>query len=215
MSKPNFAIGIPTLNRYDLLYASLYLYALDFKGVDINIIDNGNQHIGNSVFPQVAQIKIHEHPENLGVATSWNKLCDLIFAEHDYAVILNDDIYLGYPTEIIEKAIENSPNKLFIRSKCSWSMFIINKRLFDTVGRFDEVFYPAYYEDSDYIRRMTLKGITQEIDETLNPDVYRQSQTYEFNPKLVNDAMMDNRMRYIQKWGNVPLLETFSTPYNE
>ena len=80
---------------------------------------------------------------------------------------------------------------------------------------FDEIFHPAYYEDSDYLYRMKLLGIKQDIDSTLNPEIFRASQTFEKNPKLVNEAMKNNRLRYIEKWGNSPLLEIFTTPYNE
>jgi len=39
--------------------------------------------------------------------------------------------------------------------------------------------------------------------------------TQEKNPELVNNSMHINRLRYIEKWGNSPLLETFLTPYNK
>ena len=37
-----FAIGIPTLNRYDLLKPCLMLYERDFPNIDIFVLDNGN-----------------------------------------------------------------------------------------------------------------------------------------------------------------------------
>ena len=40
-----FSIGIPTLNRADLLIPSIEKYIEDFPGVDIHIIDNGNQNL--------------------------------------------------------------------------------------------------------------------------------------------------------------------------
>ena len=43
-----FAIGIPTLNRADLLQASLDKYAIDFSDVEIFVIDNGNQELYSS-----------------------------------------------------------------------------------------------------------------------------------------------------------------------
>jgi GT2 family glycosyltransferase len=83
------------------------------------------------------------------------------------------------------------------------------------VGDFDEIFYPAYYEDSDYLYRMKIKGKRQEVEEKLNPEVIRISMTQEKSPEFVNASMQANRLRYIEKWGNSPLLETFLTPYNK
>jgi GT2 family glycosyltransferase len=93
-------------------------------------------------------------------------------------------------------------------------MFIISKEMYQTIGKFDEIFYPAYYEDSDYIYRMNLAGIRQIIDSSLNPVEYRISSTYEKAPDLVNEAMQTNRERYIKKWGGLPLLETYTMPYD-
>ena len=159
-----FEIGIPTLNRYDLLRPSLERYKVDFPDVPRHIIDNGNQSIPDAI----------TMPNNLGVAASWNLICDITFENSDYAVILNDDIYLGYGTDTILKAIEScGSDEVFLRSENSWSMFIISKAMFSRIGRFDEDFYPAYYEDSDYIYRMNLAGITQTIDKSLNAEIFQ------------------------------------------
>jgi GT2 family glycosyltransferase len=87
--------------------------------------------------------------------------------------------------------------------------------MYDYIGDFDETFYPAYYEDSDYLYRMKLKGIRQDVEAELNPQTARISMTQERDPELVNASMQENRLRYIEKWGNSPLLETFLTPYNK
>jgi hypothetical protein len=58
-------------------------------------------------------------------------------------------------------------------------------------------------------------GLRHEIDYSLNPLVVLQSQTYHKAPELVNKSMKENRLRYIEKWGNSPLLEIFKTPYNK
>ena len=42
----SFAIGIPTLNRSDLLLPTLIKYVTeDFKDIEIHIIDNGKQDL--------------------------------------------------------------------------------------------------------------------------------------------------------------------------
>jgi GT2 family glycosyltransferase len=153
----NFAIGIPTYNRMDLLLPSVIKYiTTDFPEVNIHIIDNGNQHI--KFLETMPNIKVYEEKENIGVAASWNKLCKKIYEKHDFALIVNDDVYLGYNTKVVEKAMAECQSG-FSQSNASWSVFLMHKEFYDFVGDFDEIFYPAYYEDSDYLYRMKLLGI--------------------------------------------------------
>ena len=209
----SFAIGIPTLNRSDLLLPSLVKYVTeDFKDIEIHIIDNGKQDL--SFLNILPNVFLYEEDKNIGVAASWNKLCKIIYEKHDYALILNDDVYLGYGIDTINNVIEKYPYSL-IQSFVSWSVIIISKYMYDHIGEFDEIFYPAYYEDSDYLYRMKLKGIRQDVEAELNPQIVRISMTQERDPELVNASMQENRLRYIEKWGNSPLLETFLTPYNK
>jgi len=200
-----FGIGIPTLNRGDLLIPSLQKYLIDFKGIDIHVVDNGKQGIRENVH-------IYEPQVNLGVAASWNYLCKKIFETHDYALLINDDVYLGYGTQKVEEIIQKYPNSL-VQSHISWSVVLISKSLYKYVGDFDERFYPAYYEDSDYLYRMKLLGIRHHADIELNPETIRISMTYEKAPDFVNNSMKINRERYIEKWGGVPLLETNEFPF--
>jgi GT2 family glycosyltransferase len=208
----NFAIGIPTYNRMDLLLPSVIKYiTTDFPEVNIHIIDNGNQHI--KFLETMPNVKVYEQIENIGVAASWNKLCKKIYEKHDFALIVNDDVYLGYNTKVVEKAMAECQSG-FSQSNASWSVFLMHKEFYDFVGDFDEIFYPAYYEDSDYLYRMKLLGIKQDIDSFLDPKEVNISMTYERAPDMVNQAMKDNKQRYIEKWGNLPLLENYIKPYN-
>jgi hypothetical protein len=43
----SFAIGIPTLNRADLLSQALIKYIYDFPEISIYVLDNGNQELPN------------------------------------------------------------------------------------------------------------------------------------------------------------------------
>jgi GT2 family glycosyltransferase len=209
----SFAIGIPTLNRADLLLPTFAKYVTeDFKNIEIHIIDNGKQDLSFlNVFPNVI---VYEQDHNIGVAASWNKLCKIIFEKHNHALILNDDVYLGYNTDTINSVIAKYEYSL-VQSYVSWSVILMSKYMYDYIGDFDETFYPAYYEDSDYLYRMKLKGIRQDVEAELNPQTVRISMTQERDPELVNASMEANRLRYIEKWGNSPLLETFLTPYNK
>jgi GT2 family glycosyltransferase len=206
-----FGIGIPTLNRYDLLLPALHFYALnDFPQTEIHIIDNGDQGIENKYGDKV---KIYnKKEENLSVAGSWNRLCQNIFANSEYALILNDDIYLGRKQYEIEILLNQHRHDFYL-SMCEWSVFIIPRKTYIKIGMFDEEFSPAYYEDNDYEYRMKLAGIRPFKIPFLNPVVYKNSQTMEKNPALLNYSKM-NKSRYESKWGGLPNQEKYKSPYN-
>jgi GT2 family glycosyltransferase len=206
-----FSIGIPTLNRADLLVPSVKKYLKDFKDTEIHIIDNGNQGLG--YLEENVPIYVHNQVQNIGVAASWNKLCKLIFQTKDWALLVNDDVYLGYTNSRVNMCIEMSETGI-VQSEKSWSVLLINKDLYEYIGEFDEGFFPAYFEDSDYLYRLRLNGVKQDIMHYLNPEVFRVSQTYEKAPDLVNMAMSNSKQRYIEKWGGLPYMECYTEPFN-
>ena len=211
-----FAIGIPTLNRFDYLLPSLIIYANDFPDVNIYVIDNGKQGIKeDSIIKNISNLTILEQDENLGVARSWNKLCDIIFKDCDFALILNDDILLGRKKAEIESLLRLNQLKTgIIRSTIDWCAFIMPKFIFDKVGRFDECFYPAYYEDASYQYRMKLMGYVSHTTPILNPSIYQSSKTLEKMPSILRESRK-NKQRYIEMWGGLPEREKYKTPYNE
>jgi GT2 family glycosyltransferase len=204
-----FAIGIPTLNRFDLLYPNLLKYVVDFPDTHIYILDNGKQEISKHV--RHTNIILVDADENLGVAKSWNRLCDLIFKEHEFAAILNDDIYWGCKQYQIMHILEKQRRDLYI-SYAQWSVFIMPKKTYKRVGFFDENFFPAYYEDNDYTRRMKLENLFISKYYELNPKEYLDSQTAEKDPKFWNRK--EQLKYYIEKWGGEPEHEKYRFPFD-
>jgi len=202
----NFLIGIPTLNRYDLLKPNLSLYAKDFEGIEIVVIDNGNQGI-------TEKVNLIENERNLGVAKSWNIISDYAFNSRklDFALILNDDIYLGKTKQNVLDLYNKK--KTFIRSTQDWSAFILPRTVFENVGKFDECFYPAYYEDSSYEYRMKLMSVNAIKTPELNPIIYNQSQTLEKAPEIL-DYSKKNKKLYVEMWGGLPDREKYKKPFN-
>ena len=213
-----FQIGIPTLNRWDLLMPSLLMYLKEFQDIKIYVLDNGKQGISNSNFtflePNLRKnLVVIENEKNVGVGASWNILCEKIFEESDCSLILNDDIYLGRKTADINSLIQKKPNQ-FITATPDWCAFIISKAIFQKVGRFDECFFPAYYEDNSYAYRMKLKGVIHSKTPYLNPEIYRVSQSIEKDKSLF-DYRIKNKELYIEMWGGLPEREKYKTPFNK
>jgi GT2 family glycosyltransferase len=169
-----FAIGIPTINRLDLLHPALLFYLRDFPTTKIYVVDNGKQNISAKI--KHPNIIVIENEKNMGVASSWNKLCDLIYKENDYAIILNDDIYWGKKDWEIDNLLSNY-NKDLYNTTQDWCVFILPKKTYEEVGLFDVRFFPAYYEDNDYAYRIIFFFLSLFKIPFLNPFVYQSSQT--------------------------------------
>ena len=212
-----FAIGIPTINRADLLQETLEKYSVDFPNTLIYVVDNGQQQFDISKFSSNVRF-IFNNP-NVGVAASWNQLCDAIFngtpgAEKCFhALILNDDIYLGKKEEEVKRFIVEN-NVTLATTTGTWCAFLLNNYIYNKVGPFDNNIFPAYFEDNDYAYRLRLCGYPHTAYEFINPEIYRNSQTIAKDPSL-NNNFEKNRNYYIQKWGGEPYKETFLTAFNK
>lgn len=202
-----YAIGIPTLNRADLLIPSLICYTKDYPDIKIYVLDNGNQNI-DIQHPNIEIIK----GNNLSVGASWNILCKKIFENNDMAVILNDDIYLGIEQRLFELIMKNKFDILL--SPPDWCVFLLPKKTYEKVGDFDECFYPAYFEDKSYEHRMRLKKLNITRTPKLIPTIYRSSKTLEKNPSI-DKYRTKNQEQYLNMWGGMPQREKFKTPYNK
>lgn len=251
MSKPTpaprpptitFAIGIPTLNRWDLLRPSLMMYVQDFPGTHITVIDNGRQQtdLDHENVGYIVPFK------NLGVAASWNLLCSRAFGMHpakpienhsfpptpwegevrrgrpSHIIILNDDIYLGRPQHAeyatrqaeLKSVIEKYPRDFYKSLHDNWCVFILPRSTWQRVGPFDENFYPAYFEDRDYRYRMRLAGLTCMEAVMFNPFLYKESGTADRDRSVLNQ-FEKNKEYYIAKWGGKPGHEKYRTPFNK
>jgi GT2 family glycosyltransferase len=92
----------------------------------------------------------------------------------------------------------------------------MNAACIDTVGLFDDwAFYPIYFDDDDYEYRCRLGGVEWlTYDGTIN---HAGSMTINSDEHLRAEnsrSFMQNRARYIAKWGGVPGHECFSRPYD-
>lgn len=210
MSNNLFAIGIPTINRADLLNPTLETYLKDFPGTQMLIVDNGNQGI-----IQHERIEIYRPGENFGVARSWNYLCRQIFnkLKIPHGLILNDDVYLGKSEDQVAECIGKLPDESLLTNTGTWCTFIMPARTFGRVGEFDENFKLAYFEDNDYAYRLKLAGTEHFPTRGIAPKVFINSGSVDRDRSL-NRMFEPNRQYYIRKWGGPPGSEIFKIPFN-
>ena len=206
----NFAVGIPTINRADLLNEALAIYAKCWPSLTIYILDNGNQNIATQSPKQI----VLKSSTNIGVAASWNFLAEKSFSEGFLRVlILNDDIILDRHEHELHLRLNKYPDHALILQDGTWCSFILPKVVYDLVGPFDEGFYPTYFEDNDYEYRIELdENCEVKIDDVLNPTTYRNSKPIQKDPTL-NKDFQANQDRYVRKWGGKPSKELYKNPF--
>lgn len=160
----------------------------------------------------------------------------------DYVLVLNNDIVLHADaiTRLVERfekggvgmvtcldvtgECEGKPEKLAPLSSKEkevcletphpcFSAFMFNKECWNTVGEFDELFAPAYYEDNDYHYRMELAGL---LAVTYPPSMF-----FHYGSRTHMEALgrpmadsSNNHHSFIRKWGGNPKHEVYTHPYN-
>jgi GT2 family glycosyltransferase len=203
------ALGIPTINRADLLNEALDKYRWTWSKRHIYIVDNGNQEIDDSN----PWVHIHRPFKNLGVSASWNWCLKKAFENgYTHIAILNDDIVWEKTIDQIEQFIKDNPAGLYV-SGGTWCCFILSYEAFMKFGGFDEGFYPAYFEDNDFCYRCRLAEIPRVTDPFFSPEVYRNSMTIDKDGSL-NTNFDTNKEKFAVKWGGEPGKEKFKVPYD-
>lgn len=205
---------IPTYCNYEGLKALLLSAELGSeKPSSYFIIDNGKSvaSVGELQALVSAPVVLWSPRENLGVAASWNRF--LAMYEDEPIVISNDDIVLGKDAfaMLTREADAGTPICGF-----GWALFMQSPECTKRVGYYDENFWPAYYEDIDYIRRMQLAGVPEKRLEGKIDIEHRgwQTTTLLGNPAWLSDGREKNHSYFIAKWGAELEGDTFREPFN-
>ena len=151
-------LGIPTLRRYDLLQRLLDSAERGtVKPTGYIIVDNGGEAAARLRLPPSTDLVTPG--KNLGVAASWNLMLDL--AGDEPIAIANDDMTMGTATfGAMQDALSRAPFALLVSDwRFPWILFAQTRECTERVGYYDENFFPAYWEDIDYKRRLKLSGI--------------------------------------------------------
>lgn len=203
------ALGIPTINRNDLLQEALEVYKDTWYGRKVYIVDNGNQSIQTKSSNQRVMVM----PKNLGVAGSWNLLAKTIRAQgFSHIALLNDDIVWKKNADQIEEFIQNNPAD-FYQGTGTWCCFVVPVATLEKIGLFDEIFKICYFEDNGFAYRMKLANMKVIADPFFNPEVYRNSSTIAKDSSL-NIHFEENKQTFIRMWGGMPMQEKFTIPFN-
>ncbi len=206
-----FSVGIPTLNRYDLLEKCIDgILSGTAVPQKIYIVDNGGRLEGHPS----PLVEIIRPGRNLGVAASWNTLHRMV--QPSQLVIMNDDIVVRRNT--LQAMVEQpGPFVTADGSQC-FCVFLLRNECWSRVGQFDETFWPAYHEDNDYRKRMELAGVPvvcpvnegyHDYGPSATKGMYTPAEMAQFNA-----SFQACRAYYNRKWGGPPHMERFTSPFN-
>ena len=215
-------VGVPTLSRYDLL-DRFFVSAEDgiLKPDRYLIVDNGGKFSRSPgvrlALARSARVSVLRPAENVGVAASWNAILREAGAEP--AVVSNDDITLGPETLMRLYGDGGIGQHEFVIAEGpphanGWCLFMQAPSCAAKVGYYDESFFPAYYEDTDYHHRMKLAGVepfrlptdhTHEGWATIKQEGH-EGPTFRGQAKCLE--------YYVNKWGGAPGEERFAQPFN-
>jgi hypothetical protein len=152
-------LGFATLKRFDL--ADRLLASIDYPVEHLVIVDNSGLNTWQPTQPAaVKNLWIIRVPYGLGLVGAWN----LIVKSTPYApywVLINDDAHFepGALKIIADHANPEGVGHPVINPK--WTCMVLGEQAVQTVGLYDERFYPLYFDDNDYERRLNLAGVLQ------------------------------------------------------
>ncbi len=189
-------IIIPTLNRYDLL--DNMLDTINYPVDNILIIDNGN---GYKTDKNVTVLNL---PANLGMSASWN-LGIKLFPHVKYWLFASSDTTWGETS--LKEIDEASGSDKLVLTNDAYGCFSVGENVIETVGLFDEYFYPIYFEDNDFNERVarfchpdtivstSIQAAPELGSQTINSDPNLRNRNHEtflkneeyYNYKVAND----------------------------
>lgn len=184
----------------------------------ILLVDNAARPITEAVYWDGRLVR---PGKNLGVAGSWNLGVRAVIAEQlDWLILASTSFRFGEPggLDFIE-GLARCAGEVGAQSTFGWHLIAIARRTFEIVGEFDEAFWPAYYEDTDYLYRMALAGLASPRENNqpwgwidAEGDFGRQAAT------LVDGLAPVNLSRcstyYERKWGGRQGHEIYTVPFN-
>jgi glycosyltransferase involved in cell wall biosynthesis len=218
-----FLIVLPVINE---LITDECIRHIDPKYYEnIVLIDNSRDGFAQKYG---AKLDYERFDDNIGVARSWNMAArDVIEGKMDYLIIMSASVLFqdGGMDKLVE-LLEENDNPWGMETQLGWHLICLSRQTLSRVGLFDENFYPAYFEESDYIRRMEILGIHNPMSSTKRlpkVSVPARSQGDALAVKsgtAVNFVALEEY--FIKKWGGKPLYESeeyrhslYKTPFND
>jgi GT2 family glycosyltransferase len=217
--------GIPTYSQFAHTEEAVKaIYEGTIIPDQIVIIDNSETGAGAAALKhlplQYPAVHIIPRTKNI-LSGAWNDLMNL-WAD-DYIIIANDDVkpHKQSIEALINAAIDRPDVAMWNgsgHSGNSYSFFLLRKWAYAQVGRFDERFVPAYFEDNDYDYRLRIiAGLIREevsnatFDHVGSATVRSMTQRErDQRDRLFRKA----QQYYVSKWNGTPGQERVKVPFS-
>lgn len=186
---------VPVLARPELLYRMVN--SIDHPVGHLVIIDNGDVvGIPPATLPGIDKVSVVRLPSNVGVAAAWN-LGIKLTPHAPWWLICNFDI--TFPPGSLARFAELQTGGLVLSAAAPpWACFAIHDEvLLHGVGLADESYYPAYWEDIDWERRIRAAGIP--VTQTDIPVHHDNSSTIAAIKNRNVETFMANQSYYNRK----------------
>lgn len=222
------SLCIPVLNRSDLL--SRCVRSVDYPFGVLHVINNGDDEEVIKTVSAIKERKFSNHSlfgevkverfKNLGVAASWNRFMSV--TPGPWLISNNDIQFLPGNLKKLTEVLESNLDAAVILCASQFAAFYITDVARKKVGLFDENFYPAYFEDMDYVRRVGLVGAkmiyVDEVKPVHGEAPYWGESTVRASQDLHKKRLIttDNLGKYYrEKWGGDPGKEKYCRPFNQ
>jgi len=149
---------VPVLNRFDLLKRMVESIDVD---ATVYVINNSGERQDFEHDNPLVKMHWLDVPSNLGVASSWNLGIKMLPFESRWFISSNDCYFQPGDLELLQTA---KTDALTLCNKFPhYQTFAIGEEVVKTIGLFDEGLHPAYFEDTDYQRRIDHAGLRVDL----------------------------------------------------
>lgn len=175
--------------------------------------------LDSSRIPASRVLVVDNTEQNRGVAASWNLgLAVMREQRADWLVICSAAVRFGQAggLDLVEQ-LEFHGDALAVEPvSTGWHLIALHRRVFDRCGVFDENYWPAYFEDVDMGRRITLAfgdshGLWPKVD--VDASVVSNAHGVVLAGVDVNAPRL--AAYYRSKWGGDKDHEKFDTPFGQ
>lgn len=157
---------------------------------------------------------------NQGVPVSWN--AGISAAETygaEWLILLSEAVEFGPAGGLDLLSLLHAAQHPVVHGQTGWHCIAIRRIVWRTVGVFDPVFSPAYFEDTDYLYRMGLAGLPSPRENggelcQATLDLTDHGFAGTLTSGRVKVSMGEQEAKYVAKWGGVQGAEKFVNPYD-
>jgi len=188
---------------------------LAVPGEQLIVVDNTPEGLGgpNEEAGRAWDFEIVRDPDgkNFGVAASWNLGAQRVLSQGLDWLIIASAAFI--PTagllDLMQVLPADPDGKIWITDR-NWHLRPVHRLQFESVGLFDEGFYPAYYEDMDFERRLALAGWLEQV----RVPVAGVDLGAGHGTRTIPVDYAEPRYHYRKKWGGLPGREAYVLPWN-